>query len=335
MDVVASHVHRWRTAVFKKVPKVLLPNESQQQQAPLLESLVFIMDSPNSTQNPFGGGQLPQLQYLYCQGASLPWSGGLLSGLSSLTIDNKKLQSITELDLAHILTSNPLLTALRIEQRRSDLKKRYPGTFPILHRPQLKSLELDLPGSLSDFVLRHVHAPECSRFGYRVRDGWEASRQSLVRFFHSTLSSASARPNLLPRLTIISEHRSLVLATKCDGEDSIGHPTFFASLSRISSARLLDWTVDHLLPSTNADLAITLWLPGGFPFKTKSQLQEFLRRLPPATDLVIAEGYKPDVLFDLLSVTLEDNESVNGGSFLLPGMKEITLYAPDCDWNDF
>ncbi|KAG8949564.1 hypothetical protein FRC04_008497 [Tulasnella sp. 424] len=146
MDLVNPHIKRWRKAVLVDVPYNLLPNEVQPQEAPLLESLVVVKNYSNSLQSPFAGGPLPRLRYLYCKGVTLPWNRGLLSGLSSLTIDHRTTHVITTLDLAHILINNPLLTTLRIGQRHSPSEETEPDTFPILHRPHLKTIELDLPG---------------------------------------------------------------------------------------------------------------------------------------------------------------------------------------------
>lgn len=89
--------------------------------------------------------------------------------------------------------------------------------------------------------------------------------------------------------------------------------------------------MDQILPSLNGEAAVTLWLDEGSHFQEKAQLQGFLRKLPRATDLRISGEYQPEVLFDILSTGLE-GESVNGDMHLLPGRKEISIMALDCDW---
>ncbi|KAG8973974.1 hypothetical protein FRC05_008031 [Tulasnella sp. 425] len=331
MDLVNPHIKRWRKAVLVDVPYNLLPNEVQPQEAPLLESLVVVKNYSNSLQSPFAGGPLPRLRYLYCKGVTLPWNRGLLSGLSSLTIDHRTTHVITTLDLAHILINNPLLTTLRIGQRHSPSEETEPDTFPILHRPHLKTIELDLPGSLSDFLLRHVSTPACSRFSYIVYDCRESSLEHIIPFF---LATPRANPHSGPRrrVWIIPDDDTFDLRVTCDGEH-FTHSIFSLSFRCEEFARLLTWVVDRLLPSRNVEFAATLWLSARFPFEEETELRGFLRKLPRATNVYISDEYQPEALFNILSAALEDGEAVNGDRFLLQGMEEMMIVALECDWD--
>ncbi|KAG8949565.1 hypothetical protein FRC04_008498 [Tulasnella sp. 424] len=329
LNLVKTHIKRWRVAIFLHVPDDLLQDTLQQQEAPILESLVIIKTYSYEPQNPFGGGPLPRLRYLYCKSVALPWNSGLFSGLSSLTIHHETGHVITTPDLAHILINNPLLTTLRITQRHSPPEETDPDTFPVLHRPHLKTLELDLPGSLSNFMLRHVSAPACSKFSYVVHDCWESSLEHIIPFFLSTLS-ANTRSGPRCRVWIIPDNDTLNLIIIYDGEP-FSHSTFSLTFKCEEFARLLTWLVDRLLPSTNVELAATLLLSEVFPFEEEKELRGFLRKLPRATNVYLSDGYKPEVLFNILSATLEDGEAVNGDRFLLQGMEEMMIIELERD----
>lgn len=214
IELVKPHVERWRTAVFREVPVDSLPYDCLEKGAPVLESLVLNMGYRSSAQKPFGGGPLPRLGYLYCTGDLLQLSGGLLSGLSSLSIEHKIERSIKLLDLAQILTNNPRLTMLRIKLRLSRLTAgdTFHGQLPIVDLPYLKTLDLALPGSLGDFLVRHIHAPACSKFRYDICDDpWEGSLGAIIPFFRSTLSSPNTHTDSRRRIWITPKSECLNL----------------------------------------------------------------------------------------------------------------------------
>lgn len=271
--------------------------------------------------NPFGG-QAPQLRELVCLSAGFRWNSGLLTGLSSLRIQNEQL-FIRCTELYAALANSPNLQSLAIIQPNQDTDVL--DGVPTLHFPYLTELKLCAPSTFTNTILAHIEAPSCSTF--RAEADVE-STELLDRLVPYLPKFINNRPLESWKAELyVQEERMGFTLTPGHKKFTVWQP--FDLQLYGDWLPTFSWIIDKLLPSTTTRFPMTIHFSPGCEFLDYS-LESVLLRLPCVQQLTLEHTENPEVVWEWLTEPTQHNGT---SQWLFPELRKLETYNGGYDWD--